>query len=220
MFERVGGEDWNGVSPGGFEFGIQGFVYGPPQPKSVTFFLDGSALVADQYGNRIKGAQMPDGRVVLFADKPPDSSKKGDDDSNVLIDRVVATRPQFATHAQVVEALLAEGINWLAYEVRWRGRDNRNNVRTNLTLEQASAQQTKLLQEGHTMVVVGRIISCAGWPQLSYEELKKLPEVPRTPIEELRKIRDPQLRKDALRFRREVNEARQKEMAAATEYEE
>lgn len=58
-------------------------------------------------------------------------------------------------------------------------------------------------------------LSSAGWPQLPYAELKKLPEVPPTPLEELRKIRDPQLRKDALKLRREVDAVREKELAEA-----
>lgn len=52
----------------------------------------------------------------------------------------------------------------------------------------------------------------AGWPQLPYAELCKLPSLPPTPLEELKKIRNPQLRKDALRARREVDEVRAKEM--------
>lgn len=206
-FEREGGDSWSGQSPGGFEFGIVGFVYGPPIPKSITFFLDGSALVADQYGNRIKGAQLADGRVVLFADKPPEANKDGD----------VVTRPQFATHKQVVDALLAERIDWLSYEVRWRGRDNRANSRSGLTLAEATKQQTRLLQEGHATVMVGRTITCAGWPQLPYSDLIKLPELPPTPIEDLRKIRDPEARKAALRLKCEAIEMREKEMAATEE---
>jgi hypothetical protein len=119
-------------------------------------------------------------------------------------------RPQFATHAQVIEALRAERIDWLAYEVRWRGKDNTNKSKGGLTQADAIKLQTKLLQDGISLVTVDRTIACAGWPQLNYEELKKLPELPPTPLEELRKIRDPQLRKDALRVRREVDSAREK----------
>lgn len=57
----------------------------------------------------------------------------------------------------------------------------------------------------------------AGWPQLPYDKLKELKEVPPTPAEELRKIRDPQLRKDALRLRRETDEQAEKELRAAQE---
>lgn len=62
------------------------------------------------------------------------------------------------------------------------------------------------------------MLSCAGWPQLPYEQLKKLAELkglPPTPLDELKKITDSTLRKDALRIRREVDEAREKELQAA-----
>jgi hypothetical protein len=57
-------------------------------------------------------------------------------------------------------------------------------------------------------------LTWAGWPQLPYAEMKKLKALPPTPLEELKKIKDPALRKDALRVRRESDEAREKEMAA------
>lgn len=206
-FEGSGGEWQNTVSPGGFEFGLQGFTFGAPIPRSITFFLDGSALVADQYGRVIRKAVSPDGTEVLFADRPPDASR----DPSGREGQVVA-RPQFATHAQVIAALLAEGINWLAYEVRWRNQNGQPQARGGLTLEDASKMQVRLLQEGKTAVLMERAIACAGWPQLKYSELVKLPETPPTPLEELMKIRDPELRKDALRRRREVDAAREKEL--------
>ena len=58
---------------------------------------------------------------------------------------------------------------------------------------------------------------CAGWPQLPYAQLTALKELPPTPLDELRKIKDPALRKDALRIRREVDAARDKEMQVAEE---
>mgnify|MGYP001571590047 CR=1 FL=1 len=58
-------------------------------------------------------------------------------------------------------------------------------------------------------------LSWAGWPQLPYEALKKLPMLPPTPLEELRKITDPQVRRDALRARREADDAVAKEMQVA-----
>ena len=58
---------------------------------------------------------------------------------------------------------------------------------------------------------------CAGWPQLPYTQLKSMKDIPPTPIEELRKIADPTLRKDALRIRREVDEMRAKEVQATVE---
>lgn len=60
-------------------------------------------------------------------------------------------------------------------------------------------------------------LTCAGWPQLPYERLKALKELPPTPVDELRKIADPALRKDALRIRREVDAEREKEMMAAAD---
>lgn len=210
-FEREGGDGWSGQSPGGFEFGIQGFVYGPPVPKSVTFFLDGSAMVADQYGNRIKGVLMPDGRPLLFADRPPDASKEDASGGPVV------PRPQFATHLQVVEALAAERIDWLSYEVRWLGKDSRWHTRDNMTLQAATTYQTKLLNEGNSAVSICRTVVSAGWPQLPYDKLKELPELPQTPLAELKKIRDPELRRDALRIRREADQVREKELQATVE---
>lgn len=58
-------------------------------------------------------------------------------------------------------------------------------------------------------------LSCAGWPQLPYAELKKLKAVPPTPEEELRKIKDRPLRLDALKMRREADAEMRKEMEAA-----
>lgn len=149
------------TSPGGFIFGTQGWTWGEPQPKSITFFLDGTAKVSDQHGRPIKGTVV-DNKEVKFAQGPP----KNDDVPNA--------RAHLATHAQVIEALAAERVDW-------------------------------------------RTLQCAGWPQLPYVELKKLGELPPTPLEELRKIRNPELRRDALKARREVDEVRTKELAAVEE---
>lgn len=73
-----------------------------------------------------------------------------------------------------------------------------------------------------------RGLTCAGFPQLPYEELSKLPDDVVPPlattaeehnsfIGELRKIRDPELRKAALRHRREQFEVREKEARVAEE---
>ena len=148
-------------SPGGFVFGVQGWTWGDPRPKSITFFLDGTAKVSDQHGRPIKGTVV-DNKEVRFAQGPP----KNDDMPN--------TRAHLASHAQVVAALTAERVDW-------------------------------------------RTLVCAGWPQLPYAELEKMPELPPTPLEELRKIRDPMLRRDALRARREADEIRTKEMAEVEE---
>ena len=204
-FEGQGGESWSGVSPGGFEFGIQGWSYGQPVPKSITFFLDGSAMVCDQYGRHIRRAVTPSGTEVHFADSPPDASREGN----------VVPRPQFATHVQVLQALAEERIDWLAYEVRYRAKNGAILTRGGLTMADAAKLQVKLLQEGNSQVMLDPAIVSAGWPQLPYDELKKLPELPPTPLEELRKIPDPALRKDAMRIKREWESAREKEFAAS-----
>lgn len=207
--ELVGNEQqsWNGRSPGGFEFGIQGWVYGPPIPRSITFFLDGSAMVCDQYGRPIRKAILDSGEELTFADSPPESNREG----------TVVPRPQFATHAQTIAALQAERYDWLAYEVRYRAKDGSQKMRGNLTMADAIKLQEKLLKEGNAPVVVDRTISCCGWPQVSYAELKKLPEVPPTPKKELLKIHDAVLRRDALKLRAETDEARDKELVGTDE---
>lgn len=143
-------------------FGVQGWTWGDPKPTSITFFLDGTCKVSDQHGRPIKGTFV-DNKEVRFADSAPIADHSGD----------VIPRTQFATHEQVIAALVVERVDW-------------------------------------------HKLTSAGWPQLKYEALRELPpgRVPRTPIEELKKIRDPQLRKDALRFRREMDEERAKESAA------
>lgn len=186
---------------------MQGWVWGSPHPKSITFFLDNTCIVSDQYGRVIKRAVNQDGVELKFADCPPEASREG----------TVMPRPQFATHQQVIEALRAEGINWLAYEVKYRDRAGASKVRSNLSLIEAGKTQARLLQDGCTFVIIDRVISCAGWPQLPYDELKKLPELPPTPDEELKKIRDVALRRDARRIRREADEAMQSEMLVESE---
>lgn len=157
------------VSPGGFEFGIQGWNWGEPRPSSITFFLDGSAMVCDQYGRPIRGAVV-DGKEVFFAVNPPKDDK-------ILTGEQVVRQPmradaKLATHTQVIAALTAERIEW------------------------------------HKLNV-------AGWPQVSYETLKAMSYLPPTPVDELRKIPDPKLRKDALRAKKEASEVTAREMAAA-----
>ena len=205
-FESQGGDSWYGRSPGGFEFGVQGWVYGPPVPKSITFFLDGTAMVCDQYGRQIRRAVLDDGSELRFADTPPDANRDG----------IITARPHLATHIQVVAALAAERIDWMSYEVRYRDRGG-NKVRGGLKMAEAIKLQAKLLADGIAQVAIDHAIACAGWPQLPYDELKKLPELPPTPEAELRKILDPKLRRDALRIRSEVNAEREKELVAAAE---
>ena len=198
------------TSPGGFVFGVQGWSWGEQQPKSITFFLDGSAMVTDQYGRVIRKAVDQEMREVIFADKPPDGNR--DDTTRVV------PRPQFASHAQVIAALTAEGIEWTAYEVRWRDKAGAMKARGRLTLADAGKLQTKLLQEGCTQVLMDRSISCAGWPQLPYEQLKKL-GAPLPTNEgydrELRKITNTDLRRDALKMWGEIMADTAKEMAEA-----
>ena len=134
-------------SPGGFVFGVQGWVWGEQRPTSITFFLDGTCLVSDQHGRPVKGTVNKEGRPLHFAG---------------------------CTHAQVIAALAEERIDWLT-------------------------------------------LTRAGWPQLPYAKLKELKELPPTPLEELKKITDPVLRKDALRVRREADGAREKELQAAVD---
>lgn len=62
-----------------------------------------------------------------------------------------------------------------------------------------------------------RLLTCAGWPQLPYLSLKELAALPPTPIDELRKIKNATLRKDALRARREADEAVAKEALVEAE---
>ena len=58
-------------------------------------------------------------------------------------------------------------------------------------------------------------LTCAGWPQLPYAQLKTLKTLPPTPVEELRKIPDSSLRKDAIKVRCEADAALKEEMEAA-----
>ena len=147
------------TSPGGFVFGVQGWSWGEQQPKSITFFLDGTASVYDKWGRPIKGTHATDGGVVLFAMGPPqDDDKLGD-------------RDKYARHAKVIEALARENVDW-----------------------------TKLVS--------------AGFPQIPYDELKKMPKLPPTSVEDLAKIKDKALRKDAVRARREADEELAKQMEA------
>lgn len=200
------------VSPGGFEFGVQGWSLGQPTPKSITFFTDGSAMVCDQYGRPIRCSVLGD-KVVNFADRPPDGSQDG----------LVTPRPQFATHAQLIAILAAEGLNWLGHQVQWRTSAGALRTKKGLTAEAAAKEQKNLLDSGNSQVIVTREIACAGWPQLKYEELKKLPTSALPPVmmdrngytsylDNLSKIPDPSLRKDALRYYKELYEAGIQEM--------
>lgn len=55
----------------------------------------------------------------------------------------------------------------------------------------------------------------AGWPQLPYDKLKEMKVVPPTPIDDLKKIKDDNLRKDALKMRREVDQRQEDGLKAS-----
>lgn len=207
-FESADQDNTLQLSPAGF--GIQGWSYGTPVPRGITFFLDGSAMVVDQYGRAIRGVVMITGEAVLFAMTPPDAVRDGP----------VVPRPQYGSHSKVIEAMLNEGVQWLGYEVRWASKSGGVRTHGNMTREAALERQAQLTKEtGVGSVVVARQIVCAGWPQLPYEELKKLPQdsLPYTPMDDLRTIPDVLLRKDAMRMRREMEAQRLKEVQMADE---
>lgn len=103
-FQSISGRGGgSAVSPGGFEFGVQGWHWGEPRPKSITFFTDGTAMVSDQHGRPIRGVMdATTGKELRFVMTAPMADRTG----------AVAERPGFATHAQVIEALAAERIEW------------------------------------------------------------------------------------------------------------
>lgn len=163
------------ISPGGFEFGVQGWTWGEPVPKSITFFMDGTAMVCDQYGRPIKGSVV-DGREVWFASRPPQ-----EDDPNPGHIPVTkgGGRPRIvklATHAEVIAALSADRVDW-------------------------------------------RTLTRAGWPQLPYEEMKKLDKLPPYPFNEIHNadhpacsclrcsVKDPAVRRDITRIKAEYVDA-------------
>lgn len=154
-------------SPGGFVFGPQGFTWGQSIPKGITFFLDNTCTVTDQYGRPIRGVVGLDNKPTLFAPNPPDAVQ----------DNIIIPRPQYATHQKTIEALESERIDW-------------------------------------------KKLTCAGFPQLPYEELKKLPALPPTPIRELKKIVDKDLRKAAIKARKEADELRARELRISDEEDE
>ncbi len=162
MQEDMGGNQ-GFRSPGGFVFGVQGWMWGPPKPTCITFFIDNTAKVSDQYGRPIRGAVGVDNKEVYFAITAPPDRKDNPNPKD---------RKHLATHAQVIEALLNEKVDW-------------------------------------------QTLTYAGFPQLTYGELKKLKQLPPTPVDELLFIPNPALRRDAVRIRRELNEAIDKEREEA-----
>lgn len=154
-------DDFSGQfrSPGGFIFGVQGWMWGPPRPSCITFFIDNTAKVCDQYGRPIRGAIIGN-KEIRFAINPPNPE-----------DNLVERR-KLATHVQVIEALAAEQVNW-------------------------------------------QTLTYAGFPQLPYADLKKVKQLPPTPIEDLLKIANPILRRDAVKMRKELNDIMDKEREEA-----
>lgn len=162
-------------------------------------------MVCDQYGRQIRRCVREDGRELLFADKPPEANRENE----------VTARPQFATHEEVLASLAEEGIDWLAYEVRFIRKQGGESKRDKLTLSRATQVQAQLIREGHGHVTIMRHIACAGWPQLPYAKLRALPPgaLPPVPsdvvaqnarLAELRKIPNRQLRADAIKMWREM----------------
>lgn len=108
----------NQISPGGFEFGIQGFQYGPARPYTITFFRDNTAMVADQYGIPIKGVHdLKNNTFVFFATTPPEENNLGELHARP---KVKAPNPNgtghmevpLATHREVIDALAKERYDW------------------------------------------------------------------------------------------------------------
>jgi hypothetical protein len=202
FLERDGGDMGLQRSPGGFEFGIQGYSYGAPVPSSVTFFLDNTAMVCDQYGRAIRGVVMDGGKVVEFAMSPPEG---------IRADGEVTPRPQFATHADVVAGLLGE--------------------RVDVLYEMDHAEDACVKCKGKKVLSVGgRCPACrgtgfrygmsvAGWPQLTYDQLKKIKRLPATPVDDLVRIGDLDKREGAIRAKAEAGDVRAKELVAAAEEE-
>ena len=106
-------------SPGGFVFGVQGWTWGEQRPTSITFFLDGSAMVCDQHGRPIKGT-VNDGKEVWFATSPPPGMMVTSGiappypkrQREVMEGGVIVKRQPLATHAEVIAALARERIDW------------------------------------------------------------------------------------------------------------
>lgn len=155
-------------SPAGFVFGVQGWMWGPPRPTSITFFIDGTAKVSDQYGRPIRGAVI-DNKEIRFATEPPPADENGIGSGRSVR---VSARKGLATHAQVIAALEAEKIDW-------------------------------------------QTLTYAGFPQLPYADLKRVKQIPPTPIDELIHIPNPVLRRDAVRLRKEMNAVIEKELEEA-----
>lgn len=73
----------------------------------------------------------------------------------------------------------------------------------------------EVVQQLDDLKVEWQKLSCAGFPQLPYEELAKLESLPPTPLDELQKIKNKALRQDCMRARREAIEVLEAELADA-----
>jgi hypothetical protein len=164
-------------------------MWAQPVVTSVTFFLDGTAMVSDQYGRPIRGLVLDDGRVVLFAPTPPEAN----------MERTIAARPQYATHAQVVAALALDLRIDLIGEMNAAGVPCHHCKGTG----KASGDRRCAACGGAGRK---RVIVCAGWPQLPAEALAKIARLPPTPESDLRQIPDRKLREAALAARRGTDE--------------
>ena len=105
-------------SPAGFHIGIVGWI--PPQQavSGITFFLNGTAMVTDQYGRPVRGAEIEPGKPVYFAMCPPINPE---DDKNPGFRNAVnkdgkRDLVKLGTHAEVVKSLEYERIDWTSLD--------------------------------------------------------------------------------------------------------
>lgn len=173
-------------SPGGFEFfGLVGWAPPPQGVVGITFFIDGTAMVTDQHGRPIRGVVKPGSTPIYFAMQPPKQDNQNPGYRESINEQGKKTLVKLATHLEVVRALEGEGIDW-------------------------------------------RGLTSAGWPQIPYADLKKLKALPPIPFQKDHdpnpqngapctcvacSIKDPVIRKDAIRIHAEINAARAKEVA-------
>lgn len=177
------------VSPGGFEFGIQGWNWGTPRIKSVTFFIDNTAMVSDQHGRPVRGIyDEKTNENYLFAMTPPHGDAQ----------RANEPRAKYATHQQVVDILLSDLNIDLIKEINDAGEMC---VACKGEGKRGDSQWCQMCNRTGKK----QVIACAGWPQLPYEQLKKIKKLPPTPEDELERILDSKLREDALKMRAEKN---------------
>lgn len=184
------------ASPGGYEFasirkteggtpfGVEGWVPPEQRVRSITFFLDGTAMVCDQRGQPVRGVDV-NGKATYFALTPPvhHNPKPG-----YRAGQVVGGRQQYlklATHAEVVAALAEERVDW--EQLTWAGWPQ-------LPYEQLKALQKPPLwpfAEGHVAgSPVGLSCTCVRCS-----------------------VRDPELRAASLRYRKELEEQQVEEDA-------